>query len=82
MFDPQTSTTIHLGFSLALSPWSLKAIKVLLTVIFIGWVTLTIGKPIAQSWVPRSPSAQKTVFTMVNTLGFLIGAWIVLRILL
>ena len=82
MFDPQTPTTIHLGLGLALSPWSVKAIKVIVTVILIIWVTLTIGKPLAQSWVPRSPSAQKTVVTMVNTLGFLIGAWIVLRILL
>jgi hypothetical protein len=60
----------------------LEAIKVLLTVIFVGFGTLAIGKHIAQLWVPRSPSAQKTIVTMVNTLGFLIGAWIVLRILL
>jgi hypothetical protein len=82
MFDPQTPTTIHLGLGLALAPWSLKAVKVLLTVILVGLGTLAIGKPLAQLWVPRSPSAQKTVVTMVNTLGFLIGAWVVLRILL
>jgi len=82
MFDPFAPTAVNLGHSLALSAWSWKAIKVLLTVIVIGWVTFAIRKPLAQSWVPRSPSAQKTVITMVNTLGFLIGAWVVLRILL
>ncbi len=81
MFNPLVPTTVELGLSLALSAWSLKGIKVLAVIVVVGWLTMVSGKPIAQSWVPRSPSAQKTVISMVNTIGFLMGAWIVLRIL-